>query len=127
MPRPESRPDQCSVAYQIELTLRRGYSWEAMIPTTEENIFGWLWSMDYRKKLRQGMTEEEVEEFDAQVHEKARNIREEVSRGSWHQGKDSPIPNDLRFKRTRPGHLYIGAGNILAIDITFRKCTKVVY
>ena len=115
MPRPYSRPDQCTVAYQIELTLRLGYSWEAMIPTTEDQLFGWLRSMDYRKKLRADMTEAEIEMFDEEIHEKARNIREEVSRGSWHEGQDSPIPSDLRFKRTRPGHLYIGAGNILAM------------
>lgn len=122
MPRPESRPDQCTVAYQIELTLRSGYSWEAMIPTTEEQLFGWLRSMEYRKKLRQKMTEKEIEEFDEEVHGKARNIREEVSRGSWHEDEDSPLPNDLRFKRTRNGHLYIGAGNILAMirEVAFR-------
>lgn len=122
MPRSESRPEQCSVIYQVELTLRQGYSWEAMIPTTEKNIFGWLRSMDHRKNMRKSMTTSEAEVFDKEIHEKARHVLEEVTRGSWHEGEDSPIPNDLCFKRTRKNNLCIGAGNVLAMlgEVAFR-------
>lgn len=148
--RPESRPEQCTVVYRVELVLRRGYSWEAMIPTKEEHIFGWLRSMDYRKNMRKKrrdeilaharfvrggeLSDEETQDvlekefdpeelrLDEELRKKARHILEEVTRGSWHEGKDSPIPNDFRFKRTRKGNLYTGAGNVLAMlgEVAFR-------
>lgn len=108
----DEKPRQCTVCYEVELALRSGKSWIGQTPATMKQLCGWLRAMPHRKKMREEMS---VEDFDALIEEKARHILEEVTRGTKHFGQDSPLHADVRFKRTREGNLFIGAGNVLRV------------
>lgn len=148
----DQRPVNCSVCYEVELSLRQGRSWQGQVPVREDQLIGWLWTMgkwkkelfrvseelkgqSYWKKLHQRMLhevspqdaeciEDATKEFELEVkkaatariqpiiQEKAQRILAEVTWGMFHEGQDSQIPSDVRFKRTREGNLFIGAGNL---------------
>lgn len=92
-------------AWIVELALRPGSTWEALLPTNLDQLVGWLKSQPYHKK--QGTSEEDILRI-------ARGILQELTLGTVHEGESSGLPSDMRFKRTREGNLYVGAGNILA-------------
>lgn len=108
----------------VEIGLREGASWLAILPANLESLKGMLSVMPRHKKRKEdllcqaGDSEQEQEAalavWEQEIEAKARNIREELTRGNVRENEDSCIPSDLRFKRTREGNLYIGAGNILA-------------
>ncbi len=106
----DERPAQCTICYEMELALRPGKSWLGQTPTTMGQICGWLSAMSHWKRLKEQMP---AEDYNVRLEEKARGILEEVTRGTNHFGKDSPIHADVRFKRTREGNLFVGAGNVL--------------
>lgn len=118
------RPSDCSVAYVVELALRKGNCFEATIPCNLKDIIGWLGSMPFRKQqleraLREADGDPDLEEvvrleFQDTLREKAQHVLNELTVGFAHPGEDSMLRPDYRFKRTRQGNLYIGAGNILA-------------
>lgn len=117
------RPPRCSTAYQVELAVREGNCWEGMIPCNIKDLTGWLRAMPFRKKQLEnalhGVEDPAVEEairaqHEAVILEKAQHILNEATLGSNHEGADSFLRPDYRFKRTSNGNLYIGAGNILA-------------
>jgi len=109
----DHRPEQCSECYSIELALRPHRSWEGMVPANKEQLKGWFRSQQYRKRVRdeRGMSEDEFERW---VDEKAQHVLNEVTWGTGSYGSDSMLPADVRFKRTKRGNLYVGAGNLLA-------------
>ena len=146
--------------YLVELALRPGSSWEAVLPANMASLKGMLSSNLHWKQKREALMqqfgvnqafslvqateralnamvaeaaellEEKRQElqslnedlqarrenasnaFDAMVERAASGILEQLTA----DGKDSLIPSDMRFKRTRGKqgrNLYIGAGDIL--------------
>lgn len=91
-------------AWIVQLALRPGNAWEAVLPVDLDQLVGWLRSQPYRKKHQ--TSEEEILRM-------ARGILQELTIGTVHEGESSGLPSDMRFKRTREGKLYIGAGDIL--------------
>ncbi len=112
---------------KVEIALRPGCHWEAILPCDQKSLEGMLKVMPFRKRQRDKFLEQAVNGQESQIavtaalvgwekeiEVKAGRILEELTRGTRHQGQDSPIPCDRRFKRTRQGNLFVGAGNILA-------------
>ena len=139
--RGQARPENCTTCYEVEIALREGKSWQGMLPTRKDHLAGKLASSPWRKKelarqktelfktlLIPGQTalhKEAQQEFDQECEridkeytciseEKAKGILEQLTRGFMHEGMDSMIPGDLRFKRSAKGNLFIGAASVLA-------------
>ena len=139
--RGQARPANCTTCFDVELGLREGKSWHGMLPVRRDHLVGKLANSSWRKKkltdektryfkrlLIRGETtlrkeaeeafQEECGRIDAEYRrvskEKAEGILAQLTHGFLHQGMDSQIPGDLRFKRTREGNLYIGAASVLA-------------
>ena len=120
--------------------LRDGKSWTAMLPARKDYLAGKLASSPWRKReivkektalfaslLVEGETtlSDEMasvydagcrqidERYAAEAERKAEGILAQLTRGFAHEGRDSLIPGDLRFKRTAKGHLFIGAASVI--------------
>ncbi|MBI3261360.1 hypothetical protein HYZ64_03265 [Candidatus Berkelbacteria bacterium] len=111
-------PANCTGCYRCEWALRNNSLWEASVPVNTRNLNGWFGAMPYEKRALAGVEDEAdqlrvVQDHQAHIAQKAANVLEETTRGFVHQGKDSMIPGDIRFKRTKNLSLYFGAGNIL--------------
>ncbi len=136
----QARPANCTTCFEVELALREGKSLIAMLPARKDYLVGKLASSPWRKQkiakektalfasllaagettLREGMQSayddgcrEIDEKYKAEVEEKAEGILAQLTRGFIHEGQDSLIPGDLRFKRTANGCLFIGAASII--------------
>jgi len=142
--RGQARPVNCTTCFEVELALREGKSWTAMLPARKDYLVGKLASSPWRKQelakektalfaslLVAGETtlredtqsaydagcQQLDEKYKTEIEEKAEGILAQLTRGFVHEGKDSLIPGDMRFKRTANGNLFIGAASIA-------KCLK---
>jgi len=138
--RGQARPVNCTTCFEVELALRPDKSWIAMLPARKDYLAGKLASAPWRKRelakektalfesllaVGEMTLREEAqsayddgcrlldEQYKTNAEEKAEGILAQLTRGFIHEGQDSLIPGDLRFKRTANGNLFIGAASII--------------